>query len=73
MSLFELFFFCFQMSLTDWKYISSKTPGESKLGHENQMLKMELARAFMPVPITSNFNDDSIKIERASMVTPFSH
>ena len=27
----------------------------------------------MPVLVTSNFDDDSIKIERASMETPFSH
>ena len=27
----------------------------------------------MPVPVTSNFDDDSIKNERASMETPFSH
>ena len=30
-------------------------------------------RAFMPVLVTSNFEDDSIKNERASMETPFSH
>ena len=35
--------------------------------------KIELARAFMPVLVTSNFDDDSIKNERASMETPFSH
>ena len=29
--------------------------------------------AFMPVLVTSNFDDDSIKNERASMETPFSH
>ena len=27
----------------------------------------------MPVLVTSNFDDDSIKTERASMETPFSH
>ena len=27
----------------------------------------------MPVLVTSNFHDDSIKNERASMETPFSH
>ena len=27
----------------------------------------------MPVLVTSNFDDDSIKKERASMETPFSH
>ena len=29
--------------------------------------------AFMPVLVTSNFDDDSIKNEQASMETPFSH
>ena len=35
--------------------------------------KIELDRALMPVLVTSNFDDDSIKYERASMATPFSH
>ena len=35
--------------------------------------KIELDRAFMPVQVTSNFDDDSIKNEQASMETPFSH
>ena len=35
--------------------------------------KMELDQAFMPVLVTSNFDDDSIKNEQASMQTPFSH
>ena len=35
--------------------------------------KIELGRAFMPVLVTSNFDDDSIKNERASIETPFSH
>ena len=34
--------------------------------------KIELDQAFIPVLDTSNFNDDSIKDERASMETPFS-
>ena len=34
---------------------------------------IELDRAFMPVLVTSNFDDDSIKNEQASMVIPFSH
>ena len=33
----------------------------------------ELDQVFMPVLVTSNFDDDSIKNERASMETPFSH
>ena len=35
--------------------------------------KIELNQAFMPVLAISNFDDDSIKNERASMETPFSH
>ena len=35
--------------------------------------KIELDRTFMPVLVTSNFDDESIKNERASMETPFSH
>ena len=35
--------------------------------------KFKLDQAFMPVLVTSNFDDDSIKNERASMETPFSH
>ena len=35
--------------------------------------KIELDRAFIPVLVTSNFDDDSIKNERASMETTFSH
>ena len=34
---------------------------------------MELVRAFMPVLVTGNFDDESIKNEWASMETPFSH
>ena len=35
--------------------------------------KIKLARAFMSVLVTSNFDDDSVKNEHASMETPFSH
>ena len=35
--------------------------------------KIELDRAFMPVLVTSNFDDDSIKNEHARMETAFSH
>ena len=35
--------------------------------------KIEVDQAFMPVLVTSNFDDDSIKNEWASMETPFSH
>ena len=33
----------------------------------------ERIRAFMPVLITSKFDEDPIKTERASLETPFSH
>ena len=35
--------------------------------------KIEFDQAYMPVLVTSNFDDDSIKNEQASMETPFSH
>ena len=35
--------------------------------------EIKLVQAFMPVLVTSNFDDDSIKNEQASMETPFSH
>ena len=35
--------------------------------------EIKLVRAFMPLLITSNFDDDSIKNEQASMETAFSH
>ena len=35
--------------------------------------KIELDRAFMPVLVTSNFDDDLIKNERARMEKPFFH
>ena len=35
--------------------------------------KIELDWAFMPVLVTSNFDDKSNKNEQASMETPFSH
>ena len=37
------------------------------------MDQIELVRAFLPVLVTSNFDDDSIINEWASMETPFSH
>ena len=62
------------MPLIDLKYMSSKTPEESnKLGHGKQRPKIELAGAFMPVLITSKFDDDSIQNEPASMETQFFH
>ena len=35
--------------------------------------KIEPNQAFMPVLVTSNYDDGSIKNEQASMKTPFSH
>ena len=35
--------------------------------------KIELNQAFMPVLVTSNFEDDSIKNKQASMKTAFSY
>ena len=35
--------------------------------------KIELDRAFIPVMVSRNFDDNSIKNEQASMATPFSH
>ena len=43
------------------------------MGHGNQRPENKLVQAFMPVLVTSNFDDDSIKNEWASMETPFSH
>ena len=35
--------------------------------------EIELDRAFMPVLVTSNLDDESIKNDSGSMETPFSH
>ena len=35
--------------------------------------KIKLDQALMPVLVTSNFDEDSIKNEQASKETPFSH
>ena len=35
--------------------------------------EIKLIRAFKPILVTSNFDDDSIKNEQASMETAFSH
>ena len=43
------------------------------MGHGNQRPEIELVQAFMPVLVTSNFDDDLIKNEWASMETAFSH
>ena len=43
------------------------------MGHGTQRPEIELVRAFMPVLVTRNFDDNSIKNEQASMETLFSH
>ena len=43
------------------------------MGHGNQRPEIELVQAFMPVLVTGNFDDDSIKNEPPSMETAFSH
>ena len=43
------------------------------MGQRNQRPEIELVQAFMPVLVTSNFDDDSIQNEWASMETSFSH
>ena len=43
------------------------------MGYGNQRPEIEHVRAFMTVLVTSNFDEDSIKNEWASMETPFSH
>ena len=67
--------------LTNWlqRYSSSKVWNFCHSRASNSKLsglirpKIELDQAFMPVLVTSNFDDDSIKNEQASMETPFSH
>ena len=52
-------------------WIHSKLQVTIWMGHENQGPKIELAQGFMPVLITSIFDDDSIKNECASMEIKF--
>ena len=67
--------------LTNWlqRYSSSKVWNFRHSRASNSKMsglirpKIELDQAFMPVLVTSNFDDDLIKNERASMDTPFSH
>ena len=42
------------------------------MGHGKQRPEIVLVQAFMPILVTSNFDDNSIKNEWASMETPFS-
>ena len=67
--------------LADWiqRYSSSKVwyfrhsrASNSKMSGLTRP-KITLNQVFMPVLVTSNFDDDSIKNEQASMETPFSH
>ena len=67
--------------LTNWlqRYLSSKVWNFCHSRASNSKMsgliwpKIELDRAFMPVLVTSNFDDNSIKNEQASMETAFSH
>ena len=67
--------------LDDWlqRYSSSKVWNFCHSRASNSIMdhlirpKIELDRAFMPLLVTSNFDDDSIKNEQASMETPFFH
>ena len=43
------------------------------MAHGNHRPEIKLVRAFMPVLVTSHFDNDSIKNERASMESTFSH
>ena len=54
-----------------WNFRHSRT-SNSKMSRLNRP-KTELDWAFMPVLVISNFDDDSIKNEQASIETPFSH
>ena len=46
---------------------------QGQISFQKAWPEIELARAFMHVLVTSNFDDDSIKNEWASMETPVSH
>ena len=67
--------------LADWlqRYSSSKVWNFCHSKASNSKMsrlirpKIELDQAFMPALVTSNFDDDSIKNEQASIETPFSH
>ena len=54
-----------------WNFCHSRA-SNSKMGRLIRP-KIKLDRAFMPLLVTSNFDDDSIKNEQASMETPFFH
>ena len=41
------------------------------MGHGNQRPEIELVQAFMPVLVTSNFDDDLIKNEKVAWRTIF--
>ena len=54
-----------------WNFRHSRASNSKMSGLIRPKIKFD--QAFMPVLITSNFDDDSIKNERASMETHFSH
>ena len=49
------------------------TQGQVTPNEWSDLVQNQIHRAFMPVLVTSNFDDDSIKYECASMEKPFSH
>ena len=59
-----------------FKFVKCKNFGHSRASNSkvSSLIQPEiLVRAFIPVLVTSNFDDDTIKNERASMEIAFSH
>ena len=54
-----------------WNFCHSRASNSKMNGPLRPKIKLD--RVFMPVLVTSNFDDDSIKNKRASMETAFSH
>ena len=54
-----------------WNFRHSRASNSKMIGLIQP--KIKLNQAFVPVLVTSNFDDDSIKNKRASMETAFSH
>ena len=58
-------------SSKEWNFRHSRASNSKMSGLIRPKFKLD--PAFMPVLVTSNFDDDLIKNERASMEIPFSH
>ena len=56
-----------------WNFRHSRAINSKIIGLVSDSAQNEHNQVFMPVLVTSNFDDDSIKNEPASMETPFSH